>query len=211
MNISDLRYYAESLLLEDILPIIIEYQYSNDKRMFYYLLAQFDLLIIGTFKDMTHGPFKHLYEDEHDLELYHIAILGFDQALRKIPKNEDPKKIPAWITAYVKSKIRSFYSYKQKETPADPIEIQQYMSKEIHHVSGSEKDRTSLIDIKTIMERSALTSEECQCITMYHLDRYTLEEVGAEMSMPKYSVLRMLKRAMAKMQRYVRAHENPSS
>lgn len=163
----------------DALSLISQYQATGDEKIFAILLAKYDELLLKTLYDYQR---LKLYMRKDPLqELYHIAITGFHDAVKKIPSTEKPYKIPAWIVSYVKHAFDN--SYRAEITDKALFKRKSYV------FTDTAQDRTSTynsvknnMDVEVFLKCKRLTTDERKILKLYYLKDMKLADVSNEMT-----------------------------
>lgn len=101
------------LTIQDKKDLIDKYNDTKDPKILEQLVeiySRYLKYIVGQLRRVNTLLAIEDFED-----LYQDAVVGLLRAVRKIPTEEDPIKVPAWIKAYVKAEIRRVYRFKERE------------------------------------------------------------------------------------------------
>ena len=199
--------HIRQMPLSECLKIITQYQKTDDSKLFLRLLAQFDNLLLHTIQKIR--KYDHTIQREEMQELYHIAIVGMSNALKKIPPDEKPKMIPAWIVAYVKAALKKTYRYKNKEetmTLFDVADEESWMHyKRYAYVMRNMCSDGKDIELKSIasdlMNSELLESDEREYINRHVLEGETFRSIAESENMSTSKVFNRVKAGLDKLRK----------
>ena len=99
--------------------LILKFQETRDPEILSILLAKFDRYILYVIYEMRKQVFYLQNEEMQDL--YHTGILGFIKGINAFKPHLDSFFIILVIKAYIKSELKQFYSYKDREMSYENI------------------------------------------------------------------------------------------
>jgi DNA-directed RNA polymerase specialized sigma24 family protein len=106
---------------------ILDFQATEDKDIFEHILIRVDNLVMHTVH-LCRTKCPHLLGEDLDA-LYQTALLGLYKAIKSYPSFEDPDRVLARLSAYMRQEIRSSFPYRVLSD--DYIESQdQFVSEE---------------------------------------------------------------------------------
>ena len=193
----------DDLTLEECLELVARYQRTDNRRVFLLLLAKFDLLILSVIHRMRK---RHRCLRREEMQaLYHVGIIGFAAALKKLPEDEEPRKIPAWIVAYVKAELRRDYVGVE-------VRYRQMIDRAAHRLIERRKQRFSrevpisqaAIDAKSVLMAPVLSDLQRDLIYSYVVEGQTRVELAARYGMKQDSLVGQIRRGIEKLKKYMK-------
>ena len=142
---------------EDKLKLILKYQETQDKKLFYQLLWIYDgylVYLIRIFKKR----YNYLREIDSQ-ELYQEAITIFERAVKSMPKSWKPNKVAFRIGSYVKEYFKRKYLKLLKTVILPDYLIDQIIEKSNIPFERHESYING-IDVRQVLESNALTIEQ---------------------------------------------------
>lgn len=180
-----------------IKKLVIAYQESGSDEDFERILYHTDYLLLKIIHKIRRSVDFTRSVDIHDL--YHTAIIGLYQAVKKIPKHEDPNKIPAWISSYITLNINKAYGYLKRETMAEDIDLN-YMNN-LHVIY--EMNPFIMFDLKDFLDRKIITKLEYDTIISHIMKEIRTCDIAREEGTEWCCIANRIKRAVIKMRRVV--------
>lgn len=180
---------------EEVKTLISDYQECPTSETFSLLLLKFDKLLVYIILKMRK---KLAWLREVELEdLYHTAILGFAIALKKIPKDCKPSKVPAYISAYVKAEIKKMYRYLCREEAGlgEPPDIDTVLEP----VEGP----VLLDGFEMALDSANLSEMEKECLRKKFYESKSLNEIAVELGIKVSRVYRRVRRGLRKLKEWL--------
>lgn len=188
-----------SQFLIDLRDQIAEYQKTKDKAVFHNILRKTDNLIVTTVLKwkQRRGYLKRV----EGQELYHIGVVAMQDAITKMPADEDPNKVPAWIVAYIKARLKSLFQHREKEFPSErkdwsPLSIER-----------NEPDVASLMivaEYEEIVATGVLSEKEDLLLRERILEGRLLREIAKDRGVTDSYISAKLHRIYNKLRRFIR-------
>jgi hypothetical protein len=158
------------------LELIDEYQRTNDERVFAILLAKYDELLMKVVNEQKRLN-TYMQRDPPN-ELYHMAVLGFSNAIKVIPPTENPCKIPAWIKSYVKHSFDACYKAQVNDhalgKTCNAVDLEPPPTQTYTNTDNS-------IDVTTFLKCTRLTAVERKILKLHYIDNMTLKTVASKL------------------------------
>ena len=164
--------------LEECKEMILEYQKTKDPHIFQVLLAKFDKYLVY----LTHKFYnKYWYIKGTEFqELYHIAIIAFEQGLCSIRPEWRPDGIFLWVGSYIKYAFKKNCIYRRSETSLDAIVEQVGDSPNINikKLEENTEDVVEEMDKHLMFTSDILTADEKDYIRLRYSEGLFLKEIG---------------------------------
>jgi RNA polymerase sigma factor (sigma-70 family) len=170
---------------------IHEYQVTKDKELFSMLLAKYDKFLLK----LTHSFNKQFYDVTLD-DLYHSAIVGFEDALIKFKQQAPSRLIIAIIKAYVKREIEAHYR-----------DMQKYENKSYRKTEDDDLDPDDTMDASFILNSYFLNDNERAFLKLRFEDNMSFEEMAKSTGLCRQSVSTRLKKILNKIRKRIEREE----
>jgi len=110
--------------------LLLKLKQTNDFRYFEEILVVVDKLLLFV---VINARKKNSYLHGIELkDLYNTAIVALFKVVKKIPDDEQPLKISAWISSYVKSEIKQQFKCFQKDNQVSIKDIEDIECSKLH-------------------------------------------------------------------------------
>lgn len=187
----------QNFTLEHCRDLIVTYQETNDPKIFSTLLARFDRYILYVIYEMKKKTPYLQGEDPQDL--YHTGILGFHKGICAFKTHLKPFFIILVIKAYIKSELKQFYSYKNREAGYEILP-------EVASTEELERDLDLKLLFDFIQDSEDLTTEEKQIITLRFKEDKSVKEICETLDCLSVTLYKKLERIMHKLKQVFPGH-----
>lgn len=133
-------------------------------------------------------------------ELYHVAIIGFADAMERIPKGECLNKIPAWISSYVKLSLSKTFRLKRKRLCLSDLAI--------NNSSDMFPAMKANLDVQTLLSTAKLGDSEMDTLRRYYFQNETQVSIARTENKTRQAVCRRLRRVLDKLRKALHFREN---
>jgi DNA-directed RNA polymerase specialized sigma24 family protein len=185
------------IINDHVKELILRYKKSKSQANFEDILAAVDNLVLK----IVHKSKKRIHHigNVSTSDLYQTAIIALYKAIDKIPDDEDPNVIPAWISSYILADIRKSYHYLSRETVSVDQDIE-FFSR-MHSFAMS--NQYLLFDVHEFLKRRVITSLEYRCIREHYFEGESFADIGREEEKKVHSVVvqNRVRRAFTKIRR----------
>jgi len=181
--------------------LIDKYHKTGKSQDFEMVLFCVDNLVVRLVRQLRRR-YKFMEKVEIN-DIYHTAIVGLHDAVKKVNPNEDPNKIPAIISSYIIAAIKQAYRYLSKEHKNELVDIEDCG----RLVKGLEVEfKVSpyvMFDLDEFLKRGIITRLEYNTIRQSIYGEMTTAELARKEGVKQCSISNRIKVAVLKMKRIV--------
>ncbi len=191
-----------SVTNEVLRDLISEYQKTVDPEMFARILQRIDRLVYRVIHQLR-SMYRYLRNEDIN-DLYQTGITGVYKSLLRIPVDENPEKIPAWLVSYIKSEILSSFP-KPHSVSASQLEEVWAPTEEDPVRDNADVCLEGLF--KRMLEEGVVTQEEIELLRLNKIRGLSMDVIGVMKDVCRDTIKSRIHRALARIQYKVRMLE----
>jgi RNA polymerase sigma factor (sigma-70 family) len=172
--------------------IIVEYQETKNPELLAILLARFDRYILYVIYEMRKKS-PYLWDEEVQ-DLYHTGILGFHKGILAFKPHLKSFFIILVIKAYVKSELKQFYSYKNRETVCEELPT-------VADFGDTERQLDANLLFDFVEKSEDLLDREKELLKLRFKEGKTVEDIAQIVGLAEITIYHRLERVVKKLKK----------